>query len=228
MTASAGPVELAATPIMTLQAYLFFLPACLALNLSFGPNNLLSVTYGARYGLRQATLAGSGRLAAFAIMITLSGLGMGTLLLASETAFTVVKFAGAAYLVWLGIRLLRAPAPTVAPLHRAEAEPEAVPPLKRLIRQEFTVAIGNPKAILIFTAFLPQFAVADAYALSYTQVALTFLALEWTTLLFYGWLGLRMGRWTSKPGAMRWLNRVSGGMMVFIGVLLALARRPAT
>ena len=44
MTASAGPVELAATPIMTLQAYLFFLPACLALNLSFGPNNLLSVT----------------------------------------------------------------------------------------------------------------------------------------------------------------------------------------
>ncbi len=211
---------------MSLHAYLLFLPACFALNLAFGPNNLLSVTYGARYGVPAAMAAGLGRLAAFAIMITVSGLGMGTLLLASEAAFTVVKLVGAAYLIWLGVKLLRAPAPA-APLPLARQADAATPARSWLMRQEFMVAIGNPKAILIFTAFLPQFAVPDAYALSYVQVALTFLALEWLTVGLYAALGRRMGRLTQGARTMRWFNRASGTMMVFFGVLLALARRPA-
>ncbi|MFT4192147.1 MAG: LysE family translocator, partial [Comamonas sp.] len=63
---------------MSLHEFLLFLPACFALNLSFGPNNLLSLTYGARYGVPVAMAAGIGRLLAFAIMVSISGLGMGT------------------------------------------------------------------------------------------------------------------------------------------------------
>lgn len=211
---------------MTLHAYLLFLPACFALNMAFGPNSLLSVTYGARYGIRTAALAGLGRLLAFAFMISLAGLGMGTLLLASETAFTLVKLAGATYLIWLGVRLLRAPAP-MNTLGLDRTPSSTPPPIRTLARQEFMVAIGNPKAILIFTAFLPQFAVPEAYAVSYIEVAITFLLLEWLTVALYAGLGRRMSRMSAGGQAMRWLNRASGTMMVLFGLLLALARRPA-
>ena len=94
---------------MSLHEYLLFLPACFALNLAFGPNNLLSVLNGTRHGVRVAVTAGLGRIVAFAIMIAISGVGMGALLLASEVGFAIVKFCGAAYLIWMGIRILRDP-----------------------------------------------------------------------------------------------------------------------
>lgn len=84
---------------MPLETFLLFVPACFALNMAFGPNNLLSVTFGARHGLRTALLAAIGRLVAFTLMIAVAALGMGALLMASEMAFMVVKFLGAAYLV---------------------------------------------------------------------------------------------------------------------------------
>jgi threonine/homoserine/homoserine lactone efflux protein len=208
---------------MTLSAYLLFLPACFAINMAFGPNNLLSVTNGARHGVSPAVLAAGGRLAAFAIMIAIAGLGMGAVLVASEVAFDVIKYIGAAYLVWIGIRLLRAPAPTMQ-----EAAASAAPPsLRALARQEFTVAAGNPKAILVFTAFFPQFVVPGAYASSYLLLGLTFLVFELVAIALYALLGARMRRLADGSRAMRWFNRVSGGMMVGFGLILAFTRRPA-
>jgi threonine/homoserine/homoserine lactone efflux protein len=90
---------------MTLDDYLLFLPACFALNMAFGPNNLLSLSNGARDGALRAVAAASGRLVAFAVMIAVAGLGLGTLLTASELAFAVVKWLGAADLIWLGIKI---------------------------------------------------------------------------------------------------------------------------
>lgn len=208
---------------MTLATYLLFLPACFAINMAFGPNNLLSVTNGARHGVATAVVAAGGRLAAFALMIAIAGLGMGAVLVASEMAFHAVKWLGAAYLVWLGIKLLRAPAPQAAELANAGAAPS----MRVLARQEFTVAIGNPKAILVFTAFFPQFVVADAYASSYLLLGLTFLVLEVVAIAAYALLGARVRRLASDSRAMRWFNRVSGGMMIGFGLLLAAARRPA-
>ncbi len=206
---------------MPLADYLFFLPACFALNLAFGPNNLLSVTIGARQGVAAAMLAGIGRLVAFAPIIAATGLGMGALLAASELAFTALKFVGAAYLVWLGIRLLRAPAPV-----GDAGLPTAPRPVRALARQEFLVAIGNPKAILIFTAFLPQFVRPDAYAQSYVVVGATFLVLEIAAIALYAAFGARLGRLAARGAALRWFNRASGAMMVGFGLLLAAARRP--
>ncbi|MFT4266716.1 MAG: LysE family translocator [Xenophilus sp.] len=211
---------------MTLAAYLLFLPACFAINMAFGPNNLLSVTNGARHGVGPAVAAAGGRLAAFAIMIAVAGVGMGALLAASALAFGLVKWAGVAYLVWLGIRLLRAPAPPLAADDAAAGAGER-PALAALTRQEFGVAIGNPKAILVFTAFFPQFVAADAYALSYLQLGLTFLALEVVAIAFYALLGARVRRLARGGPALRWFNRASGATMIGFGLLLAAVRRPA-
>jgi len=209
---------------MSLSTYLLFLPACFAINMAFGPNNLLSVTNGARHGVSPAVIAASGRLLAFALMIAVAGLGMGAVLVASELAFDVVKYIGAAYLVWIGIRLLRAPAPEADVPSRATAAP---PSLRALARQEFTVAAGNPKAILVFTAFFPQFVVPGAYASSYVLLGVTFLVFELVAIALYALLGARMRRLANGSRAMRWFNKVSGSMMVGFGLLLALTRRPA-
>lgn len=209
---------------MSLSTYLLFLPACFAINMAFGPNNLLSVTNGARHGVSPAVIAAGGRLAAFAIMIAIAGLGMGAVLVASELAFDVIKYIGAAYLVWIGVRLLRAPAPAA----EAQAADAAAPPsMRALVRQEFTVAAGNPKAILVFTAFFPQFVVPGAYATSYLLLGTTFLLLEVVAIALYAMLGARMRRLADGSRAMRWFNKVSGSMMVGFGLLLAFTRRPA-
>ncbi|BEP59571.1 LysE family translocator [Variovorax sp. V213] len=209
---------------MTLSTYLLFLPACFAINMAFGPNNLLSVTNGARHGVSPAVIAAGGRLAAFAIMIAIAGLGMGAVLVASELAFDVIKYIGAAYLVWIGIRLLRAPAPVA----ESQAPDAAAPPsMRSLVRQEFTVAAGNPKAILVFTAFFPQFVVPGAYAASYLLLGVTFLLLEVVAIALYAMLGARMRRLANGSRAMRWFNKVSGSMMIGFGLILAFTRRPA-
>jgi threonine/homoserine/homoserine lactone efflux protein len=209
---------------MSLSTYLLFLPACFAINMAFGPNNLLSVTNGARHGVSPAVIAASGRLVAFALMIAVAGLGMGAVLVASELAFDVIKYIGAAYLVWIGIRLLRAPAPTAEVQSLGTAAP---PSLRALARQEFTVAAGNPKAILVFTAFFPQFVVPGAYASSYVLLGATFLVFELVAIALYAMLGARMRRLANGSRAMRWFNKVSGSMMVGFGLILAFTRRPS-
>lgn len=206
---------------MTLDLYLLFLPACFAINMAFGPNNLLSLSNGARDGTARAVAAASGRLVAFAIMIAIAGFGLGTLLVASEIAFAVVKWLGAAYLVWLGIRLLRAGAPALD--QAAAAGPQ---PLRALVRQEFWVAMGNPKAILVFTAFFPQFVVPTDYAASFAVLGASFLALEVVAITVYALIGARLGRVFRSARPFLWFNRISGGLMIGFGLLLAAARRP--
>src|SRR5262249_4863031 len=124
-------------PAMTLSTYWLFVPACFAINMAFGPNNVLSLSNGAREGVRVSVVAAIGRLVAFAAMIAVAGIGLGALLLASQALFTVLKLAGAAYLVWIGIKLLRAD-----PAELARVAPEAGTRegrVRRLARQEFLV-----------------------------------------------------------------------------------------
>ncbi|ERI34558.1 lysine transporter LysE [Alcaligenes sp. EGD-AK7] len=206
--------------IMTASSLLLFLPACFALNMAFGPNNLLSMTVGAKQGVSTAMVAAMGRLVAFAIMIVVAALGMGTLLMVSETAFTVVKLAGAAYLIWLGIKVLRASSKT-----SAEQTEVSKKDIWGLVRQEFFVAIGNPKAILIFTAFFPQFVDMNNYWVSFMTQGVIFLLLEVIAIAAYAYVGTRLSGVMQNARGLRWVNRISGSMMIGFGVILAMARR---
>lgn len=199
--------------------WLVFLPACFALNMAPGPNNLLSLSNATRYGLRRACLAGSGRLFAFAIMIALAGAGLAVVLQTSLLAFTVIKLAGAAYLFYLAWQLWRSDS-----IAQSKEIPHAN--LPTLMRQEFLVAIGNPKAILIFTAFLPQFVnPQQPAAAQFLQLGICFLLLEWVAIFLYAYGGLHMQRFYQHPRAQNWFNRSCAGLLGAAGVGLLVMRK---
>jgi threonine/homoserine/homoserine lactone efflux protein len=205
---------------MSLTAWLFFLPACFALNMAPGPNNLLSINVAARYGFTRAFIGGTGRLVAFAAMIALAATGLAVVLRASEALFLAIKLAGAAYLVWLAIKLWRSDAAPVG----VSIENDAT--LKRLASRECLVAAGNPKAILVFTAFLPQFVdVTQPMAAQFAALGASFLVLECVAIALYSLAGVYLARWLTRAAVRRWFNRCCGAFLGLIGVSFLLVRR---
>ncbi|PJX14610.1 lysine transporter LysE [Halomonas sp. 141] len=205
---------------MTLMTLLLFIPACFALNMAPGPNNLLSMANAKRYGIRVACYAGLGRLLAFVGMITLAATGLATVLHTSEKVFLAVKIAGGLYLFWLAYQLWNA--------DPAEGDSEALggKNLLQLARQEFLLAAGNPKAILIFTAFLPQFVdPAGAVGLQFLILGALFLMLEWVAIAGYAFFGKALRHGFSRPSMRRLFNRVCAGLLGSAGAGLLLARR---
>ncbi|CEH30216.1 lysine transporter LysE [Aneurinibacillus migulanus] len=209
---------------MSLQTLLLFIPACFALNMAFGPNNLLSLMNGARHGANAAIAASVGRLVAFVIMIAIAALGLGALLMTSEVLFSAVKWLGATYLVWIGLKVFL----TKSPAQSASPTLDSNYSLFDMAKKEFIVASGNPKAILIFTAFFPQFIEPNAYAQSFMTMGIIYLVLEAAAVAIYALIGARLGTYARNTNAFRWINRLSGSLMIAFGVLLAFARKPAT
>ncbi len=207
---------------MNLEHLLLFLPACFALNMAPGANNLLSITNSTRYGFATACWAGVGRLLAFAGMIAIAAAGLAVVLQTSEVFFLAVKIAGALYLFYLAIQLWRAP---------VESAPGTVPTgagrsLPALAKQEFWVAVGNPKAILIFTAFLPQFIeVGQPAAPQFAVLGGLFLVLEWVAIAAYAYIGSHLGRWFAAPRRRQVFNRACGSLLGLAGLGLLTARR---
>ncbi|MCX4067621.1 LysE family translocator [Pseudomonas rhodesiae] len=205
---------------MDLATLALFLPACFALNMAPGPNNLLSVSNATRYGYRTSCLAGVGRLLAFAGMIALASAGLAVVLQTSELLFYAIKLLGAAYLLYLAVQLWRAN--PEAPAGSATAKVG----VWALARQEFLVAAGNPKAILIFTAFLPQFVVPDQPVTpQFAVLGAMFLVLEWIAICLYAFMGLHMRRWFAEPRGKRWFNRCCAGLLSAAASVLLMARR---
>lgn len=204
---------------MDWMTLLLFVPACFALNMAPGPNNLLSMSNAKRYGVRIACLAGIGRLAAFVVMIALAASGLATVLHASETLFLVIKVLGAGYLFWLAFQLWRADSGD-------EVMTSDPMDLWGLARQEFLLAAGNPKAILIFTAFLPQFvAPGGDVAAQFLILGALFLVLEWVAIAGYAYVGAFLRHWFSRPTMRRLFNRTCASLLASAGVGLLVARR---
>jgi len=207
---------------MSIELWIVYLIAAFGLSLTPGPNGLLAVTHGARFGFRSSIFTVLGGALGFFVLIAVSLAGMGALLLASEAAFTTAKWLGTAYLVYLGARLWRAPAPFVAPASSAGAPLDAR--RSRLFAEGFLVAASNPKGIIFFAAFLPQFMTPGA---SFpTQLAVfggTFVAIEIAYELMLAGLAHRIAPWLRRHG--RVFNRLTGGTFVGIGAVLATVNR---
>ncbi|WP_409526573.1 LysE family translocator [Nitrincola sp. MINF-07-Sa-05] len=204
---------------MNWMTLLLFLPACFALNMAPGPNNLLSMSNAKRYGVRVACFAGIGRIVAFIGMIVLAATGLATVLYTSEKLFLVIKVAGGLYLLWLAFQLWVAD-----PADSDEGAPGDMS-LFGLARQEFLLAAGNPKAILIFTAFLPQFVdPAGHVGFQFLVLGALFLLLEWVAIAGYAYFGSALRHWFSRPSMRRLFNRICSGLLGSAGVGLLLAR----
>ena len=214
---------------MTLDLWLLYLLAAVGLSLTPGPNGLLSLTHGACFGLRATVWTVLGGAVGFFLLIAVSLAGMGTLLAASERAFTIAKWAGAAYLVWLGVRVWRAPPPfaTLSTAAQSPLLPAAGRP-GRLFGEGFMVAVSNPKALIFFAAFLPQFMVPDGtggsgFAMQLAVFGGTFVAVEFVYELLLAAMAQRIAPWLGRHG--RWFNRGAGVTFVGIGAALTTASR---
>ncbi len=207
---------------MSLEVLFLFIPACFALNMAPGPNNLLSVSNATRYGFWVATVAGIGRLLAFIIMIAIAAAGLATILQASLLLFYAIKVVGAAYLFYLGYQLWRASPTTDGKMDSSLVKKNIL----SLARQEFLVAAGNPKAILIFTAFLPQFVdLSKPAASQFAILGLLFLGLEWIAIAAYAYIGSHLRSWFSVPRRQLVFNRTCASLLGAAGVGLLTVRR---
>jgi len=201
---------------MDIHTWLIYLLAATGLSLSPGPNGLLALTHGALHGRRKAMYTIVGGALGFVIVIALSMFGIGALLQTSIVWLTVLKWLGGAYLIWLGIQVWRAPPLSLE--GASSAEPRAG---WSMFQQGALSAITNPKAILFFAAFLPQF--LDPHRSLFVQfivMASTFAAVEIATEFFIASMANRISPWLRRVG--RRFNQVCGGVFVAIGVALPL------
>ncbi|ELC3206657.1 LysE family translocator [Vibrio parahaemolyticus] len=204
---------------MEIWKLLLFIPACFALNMTPGPNNLLSMNNARCYGFNSAFIAGLGRIAAFTVMIALAASGLAVVLYASETVFFVIKLLGAAYLLWIALNLWRSEA---SPITEIENNRNHL----GLAKQEFVLAAGNPKAILIFTAFLPQFVdVSRSVNEQFFILGLTFLVLEMAAITLYAIFGIYLRQWFTKPQMAKRFNRACAAFLAVSGANLLLSRQ---
>ena len=203
---------------MSLQLYLAFVAACIALALLPGPVVTLVIANGLRHGTRAALTNLLGVQLGLAIMIGVVAVGLTSLMATMGYWFDWVRFAGAAYLVWLGVKLIR------FPVEGVNADEPPPPPRGGFFLQGFVVLLSNPKVLVFFGAFIPQF--MDMNRDHASQVALlgfTFMVIAGMTDAIYALLAGRARRFFSARRT-RALSRISGGFMIGGGIWLALTR----
>lgn len=215
---------------MATDQLLLFIVAGLLLNLTPGPDVLYIVTQALKSGAGAGIVAALGITAGCFVHIFAAAVGVSALLAASATAFAVLKWIGAAYLVWVGIRMLRSSAPPAMDLGAANSQAPGSTGLKAVFLRGFATNALNPKVALFFLAFLPQFIgpAVEHKSLAFLLLGLLFnfnglwVNIGWA--LAAAWLSTRVG---AVRQGMHWLERTAGAMFLGFGVKLALSDNPS-
>ncbi|BCH54458.1 LysE family translocator [Agrobacterium vitis] len=211
---------------MTFQIWLAFVATAAVVLAIPGPTIVLVISYALGHGrsVAKATVAGVA-LGDFTAM-TASMLGLGALLATSAMIFTLLKYIGAAYLIYLGIKLWRAPV-MVSQEVSDENPTTAEQPLK-IFLHTYVVTALNPKSILFFVAFLPQFLnTAEPLALQMVIFEATFLVLATLNAATYAIMASMARKSIRKPNVQRWVNRTGGSLMIGAGLVAAGWRKAA-
>jgi threonine/homoserine/homoserine lactone efflux protein len=204
---------------MTIETWLAFAAASAVLLVIPGPTILLVVSYALGQGWRTALPMAVGVALGDFTAMTLSMLGIGALLAASATVFTILKWLGAAYLVWLGVKLFRAGGTLQAEPRRSAASS------LRMLGHAWLVTALNPKSITFFVAFLPQF--LDRGGDFWTQMAIfeaTFLVLAFLNALGYALAASRARQAVANPRILSIVNRTGGTLLVGAGIATVAVR----
>jgi threonine/homoserine/homoserine lactone efflux protein len=209
---------------MPLEIWIAFALASAVLLTIPGPTVMLVVSYALGRGRDSAWATVPGVALGDLTAMTVSLAGAGAVLAASAGLFTVLKFCGAAYLVWLGIGLWRT-APEKLQLTRGAQAPKEG---SRMFWNAYVVTALNPKSIVFFIAFVPQFVVADLPLLPQFAIMIaTFVGLATVNTVLWVVLVGEMRRRFERPGTLKLINRIGGGFLITAGVLTALTRRTA-
>ncbi len=209
---------------MDFATWLAFFAASWAISISPGAGAVAAMSAGLTHGFRRGYLTTLGLVLGIWTQILVVGVGLGALVATSATAFAVIKWAGVAYLVWLGIQQWRAPARPIA-----QASTDAVPQRARdLIVRGWIINALNPKGTVFLLAVVPQFLdLSQPLAPQYGVIALTLGFTDLVVMAGYTALAARLLRTLKSTAHVRALNRVFGSLFVVAGGLLALFKRSA-
>ncbi|MCB0155652.1 MAG: LysE family translocator [Anaerolineae bacterium] len=206
---------------MTFALWLTFTLAAGTLIAIPGPTNVMVMACGLRHGTKPALSTVFGIVPGVMSAMLLSFLGLGAILATSSHLFELMKWAGAIYLVYLGIKQWRSePALVDAELAQPQSSGRAI------IGQAFTVTFLNPKGIIFYIAFMPQFIAPNAPVLpQLLLLGATFIALVFPINTAYALLAGNMRRFIQNQRTLRWMNRTGGAMLVGAGILTASLKR---
>ena len=212
------------------QHLLLFIAAGWLLNLTPGPDVLYIVTNALRSGAKAGVVAGLGITAGCFVHVFAAALGVSALMAASATAFTVLKWLGAAYLLWLGIKLLLAKAPQDGADLQALASSRPAAPLRKVFAGGFWTNVLNPKVAIFFLAFVPQFIAPDAdhKALAFVLLGVIFNLNSVPVNSGWALAAAWMARRNAVQRGMHVLDKAAGVMFIAFGLKLALTDNPSS
>jgi len=209
---------------MTLTTLILFLGASMALTIAPGPDNIFIITQGLARGRRSAIVTAWGMCSGITVHTLAAAAGISALFYSSALAFQVVKYAGAAYLLYLAWQVLRERGPLAVRSGGTVAGPGGA----ALFRRGFIMNVLNPKVALFFLAFLPQFTVREAGSIPVQMVVLglVFMAQALVIFTIIGFFSGSVGGWLQRrPKAGLYFNRLAGGIFALLGLRLALVER---
>jgi homoserine/homoserine lactone efflux protein len=209
---------------MNWQTWIAYATVVFVVIVTPGPAAALCMTHAAANGALRTTATIAGLLLSSVSLIGLSAAGLGAALAASGTLFTVIKFAGAAYLIYLGVRIWRSPPATIA--QDISDQPKAPGRPAELFRTGYLVGLSNPKDLLFFGALFPQF--MDGTGDTTTQLIVlsaTWLIIAGVITFCYAVAGRRLARCLERLGPRNLFNRLTGGALIAAGALLAVFKR---
>ena len=206
---------------MPFDLWLAFALASTALLVAPGPTIMMVLSYALTQGKRVAVASALGVATGDLIAMTFSVIGLGALLLTSALAFTLLKWAGAVYLVWLGIRMIRNAGQASPLLDKPASERPG-----KVYRDLATVTALNPKSNTFFVAFVPQFITPDAaFAPQAAILIITFVTIAGINTLLFALAANRMRALITRPVTLTWLTRAGGATLIGMGLLTATLRR---
>jgi homoserine/homoserine lactone efflux protein len=209
---------------MELSTWLAFFAAAWAISLSPGPGALAAMSAGLNHGFRKGYFTTLGLVLGIWVQLVVVGVGLGALLATSATAFVVVKWAGVAYLVYLGVQQWRAPVRPLAELQAGAADVRR----RDLVLRGLLINIVNPKGTVFLLAVVPQFlTLSQPLTPQYLVIAATLGFTDLTVMAGYTALAAKVLGTLKSARAMKWMNRTFGGLFVAAGALLSVFKRTA-
>ncbi|MDI5832807.1 LysE family translocator [Shewanella xiamenensis] len=203
---------------MQTETWLLYLFAIVLIGISPGPIAMLSMSHGIHFGKKRSIATGLGSVSAALVLMVASAAGLGALISASEYGFTILKWCGGAYLVFLGIKLLLTKQ-HVQPLEVAKKEGNGQP--KQLFKQAFLVGISNPKDLLFFAALFPQFIDLTAPQLPQLAIlALTWAMVDFSFVMIYASMANVLAPSLKASNNLHWFDRTSGGVFLTLAAIL--------
>ena len=208
---------------MDMQLWLTFVAATVVLLMIPGPTIILVLTYALTQGRKVAVASAAGVAVGDLIAMTASLVGLGALVLASATLFTVIKWVGAVYLVWMGIGMIRSSGQNLLPTADVPVLPAA-----RIFGNVAFVTALNPKSIVFFIAFVPQFIRTEQPLVPQFAILIaTFVGMAFLNTLIYALLADRLRGTIRKPAFLGWMTRAGGSVLIAMGLATATLRKAA-